>query len=148
MPPIPVDMKGLTNLLTVLVAALIGGVVGSLVLVVSMAGDIYGQEVAAVVMVGGAAGALCAVIASAFIVFFGKTAFYSALVVGIALLGNGAYQFALGHDGTAIAFGIGLACFAGVLADSVARSGGTVRAAGTVAPQGQNSKSSGGASQK
>ncbi|MEV0661378.1 hypothetical protein ACIBI3_06680 [Actinomadura luteofluorescens] len=140
-------MKGLTNLLTILVAAIIGGVTGSQVYVMSLVGDVSGEDVVRAVMLGGTVGAMLAIIASVGIVLLGKVASYTMLGSGLVMLGLSGFMSVFSHKGP-LACAVGLAFLAGVLADYIAGRAGTVSAAGTVAPQGQNPKSSGDASQK
>ncbi|MEU9871673.1 hypothetical protein AB0C87_27935 [Actinomadura sp. NPDC048021] len=148
-------MRGLTNLLTILVAAIIGGVTASQVSLMSLVGDVSGQDVVRAVMLGGAVGAMLAIIASVLIVIIagvgtvllGKVASYTMLGCGLVILGLSGFMFAFGDQGP-LACAMGLGILAGVLADYIAGRTGTVSAAGTVAPQGQNPKSSGDGSQK
>ncbi|MEU9837800.1 hypothetical protein AB0C69_01115 [Actinomadura sp. NPDC048032] len=136
-------MKGLTNLLTILVAALLGGSVGSVVFVVSMGDVISGEDVVGAVMLGGAVGTMFAIIASAGIVLLGKVASHTLLGSGLATLG----LIVFGAKAPLLCV-IGLGLLAGVLANYIAGRAGTVSAAGTVAPQGQHPESSGDASRK
>ncbi|GAA4346747.1 hypothetical protein GCM10023178_59460 [Actinomadura luteofluorescens] len=106
-------------------------------------------------MLGGTVGALFAIIASVTIVIIagvdtvilGKVASYTWLGTGLAMLGLSGFMFVFGGKGP-LACATGLGLLAGVLADYIAGRTGTVSAAGTVAPQGQNPQSSGDASQK
>lgn len=148
-------MKGLTNLLTILVAAIIGGVTASQVYFVPLAGDASGEDVVRAVMLGGTTGAILAIFASVIIVIIasvgtvllGKLASYTLLGCGLVMLGLSGFMFVFGDKGP-LACAAGLGLLAGVLADYIAGCTGTVSAAGTVPPQGRNPKSSGGASQK
>jgi hypothetical protein len=140
-------MKAGTNLRAILVAALVGGIAGSVVLVVSMAGAISASHVGEVATLGGVVGAFFAISSSAVIALFGTVGRYAILGTGFAALGRSGYLLVFGHGG-AVYCAVGLALFAGVLADSITRRAGMVRAAGTATPQGQDLKSSGGASKK
>ncbi|MGI5417835.1 hypothetical protein [Actinomadura luteofluorescens] len=138
-------MKGLTNLLTIIVAVLVGGLAAGMTSVISVADDISQKNVAAVFMLGGTAGALLACIVSAIIVVHNKAAdvFRAS---GLASLGLSTLMPVFGYGWWGFSSGIGLTFLASVLADFVARRAGTVVAA--EGPQGQNPKSSGDASQK
>ncbi|NDU76419.1 hypothetical protein GWI34_27880 [Actinomadura sp. DSM 109109] len=140
-------MRGVTNLLTVLVAALVGGITCGVTITISMVGVISAEEAPGTFMLSGAVGAFFAVIAAAVIVSFGKA-------VRSAFLGAGLGNFVLA--GCMFAFGVswaplgtlGFSLLAGVFADFIARRPGAVEAAGTAASQGQDPTSSGAASQR
>ncbi|NDU76416.1 hypothetical protein GWI34_27865 [Actinomadura sp. DSM 109109] len=135
-------MKAFTYPRTTAVAALVGGITGSVVLVVSKVGAISVSHVAEVAALGGVVGAFFAVISSAVVVRFGTvgrhamrgTAF-AAFIWSVCL--------SVSSNGAAVYCAVGLALLAGVLAASSTRRAGTVGAAGTATPQGQNRKSSG-----
>ncbi|MEV4007481.1 hypothetical protein [Actinomadura sp. NPDC049753] len=139
-------MRGVPNLLAILVAALAGGIAGCVVTKASTVGVISAEGGPAAYMLGGAAGAFFAVIA-AVVVSFGKTVSIACLTCGLANLGLAGCMIAFGAAWATWGI-LGFGLLAGVFADFLARRPAAVQAAGTGASQGQDPTSSGDASQK
>ncbi|MBO2458097.1 hypothetical protein [Actinomadura violacea] len=142
-------MKSVVQLLTIVVASLIGGVLGSATSVTAQAGSgsLSTTDVLAFAVWGGVGGALAAISASAITVIVGSASRTIFTIAGVMLFAIG-WQVPVFSDRPGLLI-IGLGFLAGVLADIIARLADVkANAAGTAAATAQNPQSPGDSAQE